>query len=99
MLCPFFCAIIEKAQNVPLAIPYRGEKGTVFRGKRKAVFLRFLVKTDEIHGIFTFAKGFALVRVSVLCYNFMVFGTEKERIGCFSVKFCKEREIRFDSTS
>lgn len=61
-------------------------------------FCVFLVKTAEIHGIFTFAKGFALVGVPVLCYNFMVFGTEKERFGCFSVKFCKEREIRFDST-
>lgn len=71
---------------------------TVFRGKRKAVLLRFLVKTAEIHGKFIFAKGFALVGVPVLCYNFMVFGTEKERFGCFSVKFCKEREIRFDST-
>ncbi len=61
-------------------------------------FALFLVKTAEINGKFIFAKGFALVRVPVLCYNFMVFGTEKERFGCFSVKFCKEREIRFDST-
>lgn len=62
------------------------------------LFALFLVKTAEINGKFIFAKGFALVRVPVLCYNFMVFGTEKERFGCFFVKFCKEREIRFDST-
>lgn len=62
------------------------------------LFALFLVKTAEINGKFIFAKGFALVRVTVLCYNFMVFGTEKARFRCFSVKFCKEREIRFDST-
>ena len=62
------------------------------------LFALLLVKTAEITGKFLFAIGFALVRVPVLCYNFMVFGTEKERFGCFSVKFCKEREIRFAST-
>ena len=62
----FFCAIIEKARNVPFTTANRGEWVTVFRGKRKAVLLRFLVKTAEINGKFIFAKGFALVRVPVL---------------------------------
>lgn len=40
----FFCAIIEKARNVPFTTANRGEWVTVFRGKRKAVFLRFFGK-------------------------------------------------------
>lgn len=40
----FFCAIIEKAQNVPFTTANRGVTMTVFRGKRKAVFLRFFGK-------------------------------------------------------
>lgn len=94
----FFCVIIETAQHVPSTTANRGEWVTVFRGKRKAVFLCFLAKTVEINGKFTFAVRFALVRVWVLCYNFMVFGAEKAGTACFSVKLCKEREIRFDST-
>lgn len=40
----FFCDIIEKARNVPFTTSNRGEWATVFRGKRKAVFLRFFGK-------------------------------------------------------
>lgn len=40
----FFCAIIEKARNVAFTTSNRGEWATVFRGKRKAVFLRFFGK-------------------------------------------------------
>lgn len=39
-----FCAIIERARNVAFTTSNRGEWATVFRGKRKAVFLRFFGK-------------------------------------------------------
>lgn len=94
----FFCAIIEKARNVLSQLQTGANGRPSFGENGRRSFCVFLVKTAEINGKFIFAKGFALVRVPVLCYNFMVFGTEKERFGCFSVKFCKEREIRFDST-